>query len=83
MTVAEETREARALQLYRAKWIELEEIAPDVWRVPSCSGDGAYTVDYRREECPCKDAEFAPPTRACKHMLCVGILYAVMGRRVD
>jgi len=40
-------------------------------------------VDYRRETCPCKDAEFAPPTRACKHLICIGILYAVMGRRVD
>ena len=70
------TRETRALALYRERADEIECIAPDVYLVPACSARGGfYKVDYEAETCSCPDAEFHPEA-SCKHILCVGVLRA-------
>ncbi len=71
-----DTREKRALALYRERRHEIERIAPDVYVVPACSARGGYyKVDYEAETCTCPDAEFHPE-HSCKHVLVVGILRA-------
>ncbi len=68
------TREHRALELYRTRGHEIEQIGEDLYRVPSCTGTGFYTVRYGEvEACDCKDFEFG---HTCKHLLCVGIAHA-------
>jgi hypothetical protein len=47
--------------------------------VPSCTGVGTYTVDYEAEACTCSDFTVR---RNCKHLLAVGIHYAITHRRV-
>jgi hypothetical protein len=71
------TREHRALALYRERRDEIRRIAPDVYLVPSCTGSGVYLVEYggERESCSCPDAQFHPD-RACKHLLAVAICRA-------
>jgi hypothetical protein len=68
------TRETRALDLYRHHGRDIERISPDVYLVPSCSGEGTYRVDYAAESCSCPDHEIRG--EACKHVLAVGILRA-------
>ncbi len=71
-----DTREHRALDLYREHRHEIEQIAPDVYLVPACSARGGYyKVNYEAETCTCPDAEFHPE-HSCKHVLCIGILRA-------
>jgi hypothetical protein len=75
-------RAERALELYRDHGRDIERVAPDVYLVPSCSGEGTYRVHYGEiEACECKDFEFAHGDSfsgafACKHILAVGILNA-------
>ncbi len=69
-----DTRELRALELYRTRGHEIERIAPNIYMVPSCTGSGAYRVDYALEVCGCRD--FARRRGNCKHLLAVGILKA-------
>jgi hypothetical protein len=76
------TREHRALELYRTRGDEIREIGTDVFEVPSCTGEGRYRVNYESETCSCMDHEYHP-SRACKHILAVGILYAKAHRRVS
>ena len=71
-TVETNPRAVRALELYRTHGHLIEEVAPDFYLVPSCSGEHFYHVDYATEECDCPDAEFHPELN-CKHVLCVGI----------
>ncbi len=75
MTIAQpahpSTRELRALDLYRTRGHEIERIAPNIYMVPSCSGSGAYRVDYSLETCHCPD--FCHRRENCKHILAVGI----------
>jgi hypothetical protein len=68
------TREARALELYRTRGRDIERIAPDVYLVPSCSGEATYRVDYGAESCSCPDHEVRG--EGCKHIFSVGILRA-------
>ena len=72
-----DTREHRALALYRTRGHELERIAEDLYRVPSCSGSGFYTVRYGldAEVCDCPDFQHGGG-RSCKHLLAVGIAHA-------
>lgn len=79
---APETRELRALALYRERGEEIREIDTDLFEVPSCTGSGVYVVDYEAETCSCLDHEHRPG-RPCKHILAVGILYAKTHRRVS
>jgi hypothetical protein len=69
------TRETRALELYRHHGRDIERVAPDVYLVPSCAGEGVYRVHYGEESCTCPDHAHHPE-RACKHILAVGILNA-------
>jgi hypothetical protein len=71
-----DTRELRALELYRTRGHEIRKASPgeDLYLVPSCTGRGFYTVDYREETCDCPD--FAHRRENCKHILAVGIYHA-------
>lgn len=69
------TREERALELYRTRRTEIWSVGEDLYRVPSCTGETVYIVDYARETCSCPDAEFHPDLN-CKHLLAVGIHHA-------
>jgi SWIM zinc finger len=66
-----DTRELRALELYRTRGHEIRKIEKDLYLVPSCAGRGSYTVDYRLETCGCPD--FRNRGLNCKHILAVGI----------
>ncbi len=68
------TREARALELHRTRSHEIERIAPNIYMVPSCTGSGAYRVDYSLETCGCPD--HARRRENCKHILAVGVTRA-------
>jgi hypothetical protein len=70
-----DTRETRALALYRSRAGEIERIGEDLYLVPSCTGEGRYRVDYERETCNCPDSRRHPGLN-CKHVLCVGVLRA-------
>lgn len=72
-----DTRELRALALWRNRRAEIVEISPDVYRVPSCAGTGSYRVEYATETCSCPDARrLRSGDLNCKHVLCVGIVRA-------
>ncbi len=75
------TRELRALELYRTRGHEIRRVGQDLYLVPSCTGRGFYSVDYRAETCDCPDHEYHPE-KACKHLLAVGVVYAKSRRRV-
>jgi hypothetical protein len=68
------TRAERALELHRDHGRAIERVSPDVYLVPSCSGEGTYRVDYGAESCSCPDHEMRG--EVCKHVLAVGILRA-------
>jgi hypothetical protein len=68
------TRELRALKLFRERRHEIKEVAPNLYRVPSCTGGRVYTVDYGLERCSCPDHALRGAN--CKHILVVGILVA-------
>jgi hypothetical protein len=81
MTIAQpaprpNTRELRALELYRTRGHEMRQASPgeDLYLVPSCTGRGFYSVDYREETCDC--ADFRRRGENCKHILAVGVLVA-------
>ena len=67
-----DTRETRALALYRERGAEIVRTAPWMYNVPSCGGDGFYVVNYRTESCECPDAVRHPDLN-CKHLYAVGI----------
>ena len=67
-----DTREMRALSLYRERGSEIVRTGPHTYEVPSCSGRGSYAVDYERESCDCPDARRHPDLN-CKHLLAVAV----------
>jgi hypothetical protein len=74
-----DTRELRALELYRTRGHEIRQSAEDLYLVPSYTGRGFYSVDYREETCDCPD--FLRRRENCKHILAVGVLAAKRRRR--
>ncbi len=68
------TRELRALELYRTRGHDIRRGGQDLYLVPSCTGRGFYSVDYRKETCDCPD--FLRRGENCKHILAVGVLAA-------
>ena len=72
-----DTREERALALYRERGTEIVRTGPHTYLVPSCSGRGSYAVDYASETCDCPDFTIPRPGREpgepCKHVYAVGI----------
>ncbi len=75
------TREHRALELYRTRGHEIREISTDLFEVPSCAGEGRYQVDYSEETCDCPD--FAHRRENCKHILAVGVRVAKRRKRCN
>ena len=73
------TREQRGLELYRTRGHEIHQTAEDLYLVPSCTGQGFYSVDYREETCDCPDFEHRGEN--CKHILAVGVHVAKRRRR--
>ncbi len=69
-----DTREVRALALYRERGHEILRSAPYMYNVPSSTGDGFYVVNYRRESCECLDFEHRGGT--CLHIYAVGLARA-------
>lgn len=69
-----DTRELRALELYRTRGHEIRKVGEGLYLVPSCTGRGFYSVDYREETCDCPD--FLRRRENCKHILAVGIHHA-------
>ncbi len=67
-----DTRESRALALYRTRGAEIVRTGPHTYEVPSCSGRGSYAVDYEAESCDCPDARRHPDLN-CKHLLAVAV----------
>ncbi len=74
-----DTREQRALELYRTRGHEIHHVGEDLYLVPSCTGRGFYSVDYRQETCDCRDHEIRREN--CKHILAVGVHVAKRRRR--
>jgi hypothetical protein len=73
------TREHRALELYRERGHEIRHVDQDLYLVPSCTGRGFYSVDYSEETCDCPD--FTHRGENCKHIYAVGISLAKRRRR--
>lgn len=67
-----DTRESRALELFRSRGHEIRRTGPNTYLVPSATGPGFYDVDYARESCTCPDHEHRGLN--CLHVLCVGVL---------
>ncbi len=74
-----DTRERRGLELYRTRGHEIHQASEDLYLVPSCTGRGFYSVDYREETCDCPD--FTHSRENCKHILAVGVLVAKRRQR--
>ena len=66
-----DTREIRALALYRERGDEIVRTGPWTYLVPSCTGTGSWAVNYKRESCDCPDFEHRGDL--CKHVYAVGI----------
>ncbi len=74
-----DTREQRALDLYRTRGQDIRNVGEDLYLVPSCTGRGFYSVDYRQETCDCPDYEIRREN--CKHILAVGVHVAKRRRQ--
>src|ERR671917_2980383 len=66
-----DTREMRALALYRERGAEIVRTGPWTYLVPGCTGAGSWAVNYRSETCDCPD--FERRGVACKRVYAVGI----------
>jgi hypothetical protein len=73
------TCELRALEINRRRGHEIRHVGEDLYHVPSCTGRGFYSVDYRQETCDCPDHEIRREN--CKHILAVGVHVAKRRRR--
>ncbi len=66
-----DTRETRALALYRTRGTEIVRTGPWTYLVPSRSGSEPRAVNYKKERCYCPDHEVRGVT--CVHIFAVGI----------
>lgn len=66
-----DTRELRALALYREHGAEIVRTGSHTYLVPSCAGHGAYAVDLVAESCDCRDFEVRREN--CKHILAAAV----------
>ncbi len=72
---APETRELRALALYRERGDEIRHMYGATYRVPSQDGERAYEVEYgRREYCSCPDHLYRNAT--CIHLYALAVAIA-------
>lgn len=77
--VTPDTREMRALDLYRERGHLIRRASSEVYEVPSCTLEGKrYEVRYggSEESCSCPDYQRRGHSSACKHLLAVGIHHA-------
>jgi predicted nucleic acid-binding Zn finger protein len=71
------TRELRALELYRERGEEIRHLSGSYYRVPSQDGQRSYDVEYgERERCACPDYLYRGGERSCVHLYCLGIAIA-------
>ncbi len=71
-----DTREVRALRLYRERRQEIVVIARDTYEVPSQDGTRLYTIVYGGEVESCTCADHTYRSLACVHLLAVGVCRA-------
>lgn len=69
-----DTRESRALELYRERRQDIVVIGRDTYEVPSQDGTRVYEVVYggEVESCTCADHTYRGASFACVHLLAVG-----------
>jgi hypothetical protein len=66
-----DTREVRALALYRERGAEIVRTGPWTYLVPSLSGGEPHAVNYKTERCDC--ADYGYRGILCAHVYVVGI----------
>jgi hypothetical protein len=64
-------RAERGFRLFEEHGHQFRQFGTGLYRVPSCSGEVFYTVDYLDETCTCKDFEFHGGP--CKHVYAIGV----------
>lgn len=72
--VRKDSREARALALYRERGAEIVRTSPFTYLGPSMSGGEDHAVDYKAERCDCRDMEYRGAL--CVHVYAVGVARA-------
>lgn len=76
-TIPKTTRLQRGIALHRERGAEIERIATHTYRVPSCSGEGAYLVWTDMRACSCPDHKRAKAAgERCKHVHAAEIVLA-------
>jgi hypothetical protein len=80
-----QSRAQRGHELLLRKKQLIEHVSGDLYRVPSCTGRGTYTVHYGdgHEDCTCTDYQVHRGEVACKHLQAVGLMHAVRRRVVS
>jgi hypothetical protein len=71
-----DSRESRALALYRERGAEIVVIGRDRYEVPSQDGTRVYEVVYGGEAETCTCADFVYRNVSCLHLLAVGVCRA-------
>jgi hypothetical protein len=59
------TRFTRGITLAAERFEKITRVAPYIWSVPSCTGEGVYAVNLQTSECSCPDR--VPEDEHCKH----------------
>ncbi len=59
------TRHERGIKLGIERFEEITRVAPYIWSVPRCSGEGVYMANLKTSECSCPDR--VPAGERCKH----------------
>ncbi|MDP9479905.1 MAG: hypothetical protein M3R38_30295 [Actinomycetota bacterium] len=76
-TAPPSTRLQRGVRLFNERGHEIERIATHTYRVPSCSGEGAYLVWTDMRACSCPDHKRAKAAgERCKHVHAAEIVLA-------
>ncbi len=76
-TVPKTTRLQRGIALYRERGYEIKPLELDTYSVPSCVGDGTYTVFTDLGCCTCPDHRRAKEAgQLCKHRVAVEVMIA-------
>ncbi len=74
---ARTTRLQRGIRLFAERGHEIERTTANTYKVPSCSGEGRYTVYLDLRCCTCPDHRRAKASgERCKHFHAAGIAAA-------
>ncbi len=71
------TRLERGIALAQEHFEEITRVAPWIWSVPSCSGDGVHDVNLKTGECSCPDR--TPAGETDKHVVAARYVKAKTG----